>query len=142
MIVTVDGSEFSQAALPIAASWSNQFGSQPVLVRVIEGDAPEAPDDEAGERYLASMSGLLSTLSKHKVPYTLHHSRDVGGAVCTHAEEIDASLIVTSTHGHTGMPRFVLGSTAATFVREAPCPVLLVRPAHTAPSEALPRARR
>ncbi len=142
MIVTVDGSDFSQAALPIAASWSNQFGPQPTLLRVIEPDASHATDDTENEQYLASMSGLLSTLSKHKVSYTLQHHRDVGGAVCAHAENIDASLIVASTHGHTGIPRFVLGSTAAAFVHDAPCPVLLVRPAHTAPTAALPRTRR
>ena len=142
MIVTVDGSDFSQAALPIAASWSNQLGPQPTLLRVIERETSHEPDDEASEQYLDSMSALLSTLSKHKVPYTLQHHRDVGAAVCTHAENIDASLIVASTHGHTGMPRFVLGSTAAAFVRNAPCPVLLVRPAHTAPTEALERSPR
>jgi len=141
MIVTLDGSDFSQAALPIAASWSNHLGPQPTLLRVIERDASQSTDDTENEQYLTSMSGLLSTLTKHKVPYTLQHHRDVGAAVCTHAENIDASLIVASTHGHTGMPRFVLGSTAAAFVRNAPCPVLLVRPVHTAPIEALPRTR-
>ena len=94
------------------------------------------------EQYLASMSKLLSTLSKHDVAYTLEHDRDVGAAVCAQATSIGASLIVTSTHGHTGVPRFVLGSTAAAFVRDAPCPVLLVRPAHTAPTESFSRSGR
>jgi len=120
MIVTLDGSGFSQAALPIAASWSNHLGPQPTLLRVIERDASESTDDTENEQYLISMSGLLSTLTKHKVPYTLQHHRDVGAAVCAHAENIDASLIVASTHGHTGMPRFMPGSAAAAFVRNAP----------------------
>jgi nucleotide-binding universal stress UspA family protein len=142
MIVTLDGSDFSQAALPIAASWSNQLGPRPTLVRVVERNSSRAADDTEIEQYLASMSGLLSKLTKHQVPYTLQHHHDVEVAVCAHASNIEASLIVTSTHGHTGMARFVLGSTAAAFVRDAPCPVLLVRPAHTDPTEALPRTRR
>jgi nucleotide-binding universal stress UspA family protein len=142
MIVTVDGSDFSQAALPTAASWSNQLGPQPILLRVTEDVASQPAGDAENEEYLASMSALLSTLSKHKVPFTLQHDRDVAAAVCAHARNTEASLIVASTHGRTGMPRFVLGSTAAAFVHDAPCPVLLVRPAHAVPTEALPRARR
>jgi nucleotide-binding universal stress UspA family protein len=39
-----------------------------------------------------------------------------------------ADLIVMSTHGYGGYERLVLGSVAATVVREAPCSVLLVPP--------------
>jgi len=39
-----------------------------------------------------------------------------------------ADLIVMSTHGYGGFERLVLGSVAATVVREAPCSVLLVPP--------------
>jgi nucleotide-binding universal stress UspA family protein len=132
---------FCAASMDLWSSWVH-VGPQPTLVRVIERNASPAANDTQMERYLASMSGLLSKLTKHKVPYTLQHHHDVGVAVCAHASNIEASLIVTSTHGHTGMARFVLGSTAAAFVRDAPCPVLLVRPAHTDPSEVLPRTRR
>ena len=50
--------------------------------------------------------------------------------VADFASAINASLIVASTRGRTGMSRFVIGSTAAAIVRHAPCPVLLVRPPH------------
>lgn len=139
MVVTLDGSVFSQAALPIAAAWSNHLGPQPTLLRVVEDHELQPADDKECEEYLASMSVLLSTLSKHEVPYTLRHDRDVGAAVSAHAEEIGASLVVASTHGRTGVGRLVIGSAAAAIVRSAPCPVLLVRPAHTAATEALSR---
>lgn len=42
----------------------------------------------------------------------------------THAE-----LIAISTRGYTGLKRAFLGSTTETVVRNAPCPVLVVRPA-------------
>jgi nucleotide-binding universal stress UspA family protein len=44
------------------------------------------------------------------------------------AKADDPELIVMSTHGYGGFERLVLGSVAATVVREAPCSVLLVPP--------------
>jgi nucleotide-binding universal stress UspA family protein len=44
------------------------------------------------------------------------------------AKQESADLIVMSTHGYGGFERLVLGSVAATVVREAPCSVLLVPP--------------
>jgi nucleotide-binding universal stress UspA family protein len=44
------------------------------------------------------------------------------------AQTDGADLIVMSTHGYGGFERLVLGSVAATVVREAPCSVLLVPP--------------
>jgi nucleotide-binding universal stress UspA family protein len=40
-----------------------------------------------------------------------------------------AELLVVGTSGRTGLDRLLLGSVAATVVREAPCPVLVARPA-------------
>jgi nucleotide-binding universal stress UspA family protein len=47
----------------------------------------------------------------------------IGVAVSTKAD-----LIVMATHGRTGISHFVLGSVAERVVREAPCPVLTIRP--------------
>lgn len=46
-----------------------------------------------------------------------------------HAADNGVDLIVMSTHGHTGLKHVLLGSTAERVVREAPCPVMTVRPA-------------
>ena len=37
-------------------------------------------------------------------------------------------LIVIASHGRTGLPRFLLGSTAERVARLAPCSVLIVKP--------------
>jgi nucleotide-binding universal stress UspA family protein len=47
--------------------------------------------------------------------------------ICTLSHEIDASLVVLGTRGHTGLKRILLGSTAERVARFAPCPVLVVR---------------
>ena len=43
------------------------------------------------------------------------------------ARELDADLIIISTHGRKGLTRKVFGSTTEKVVRYAPCPVLIVR---------------
>ena len=43
------------------------------------------------------------------------------------AAEIGADLIMVGTHDHTAFERFLLGSTATRVVREAGCPVIVVR---------------
>ncbi len=48
--------------------------------------------------------------------------------MCRTAEETEAELIVMSTHGRTGLPRFIMGSVAEKVVRKAACPVLIVKP--------------
>ena len=42
------------------------------------------------------------------------------------AEERDADLIVLSTHGLTGVSRFLIGSVTERLVRTSPCPVLVI----------------
>jgi len=51
------------------------------------------------------------------------------------AGERAADLIVIATHGHTGLKRIWLGSTAERVVRHAPCPVLTV-PTRESPKRA------
>jgi nucleotide-binding universal stress UspA family protein len=43
------------------------------------------------------------------------------------AKDLDVSLIVMSTHGHTGRVHAFIGSVASDVTRLAPCPVLVVR---------------
>jgi universal stress protein A len=43
------------------------------------------------------------------------------------ARKTEADLIVIATHGRTGFSRVLLGSTAELVVRNAPCPVLVLR---------------
>ncbi len=61
--------------------------------------------------------------------YELHLiTGDAAGEILQAATRLGIDLIVMATHGRTGMRRFVLGSVAERVVREAPCPVLTVKP--------------
>ena len=53
---------------------------------------------------------------------------DPARVICDVARNIDAELIVTSSHGRSGFQRFILGSVAERVVRLASCDVLVVKP--------------
>ncbi len=48
--------------------------------------------------------------------------------ICETAEEIGASVIVMATHGRKGFSHALLGSVVERVLRDAPCPVLVVKP--------------
>lgn len=47
--------------------------------------------------------------------------------VVRRTEELESQLLVLATHGHTGLARAMIGSTAESIVRHAHCPVLVAR---------------
>ena len=48
--------------------------------------------------------------------------------ICEAAAEVDADLLVVASHGRDGLSRLVMGSVAERVIRDAPCPVLVVKP--------------
>ena len=130
IIVTVDGSDISEAVIPIAAAWSLELGVDACVTRVVpsSGDAVGAADVR---EYVSSLAARFRTLSGRSAEVKVLVGRDVEAAVAESARAVGASLIVTSTRGRSGPARFVLGSTASGFVRRASCPVLAIRPKHT-----------
>ncbi|WP_108681303.1 universal stress protein [Methyloceanibacter sp. wino2] len=54
-------------------------------------------------------------------------SRNVPEAIAAYAEQHGSDLIVMGSHGHTGLSRMILGSTAYAVTARAHCPVTIVR---------------
>jgi nucleotide-binding universal stress UspA family protein len=48
--------------------------------------------------------------------------------ICAAAKEVGASVIVIATHGRSGFGHLILGSVTERVLRDAPCPVLVVKP--------------
>lgn len=48
--------------------------------------------------------------------------------ICEVAAEVGADLIVIATHGRKGLGHLVLGSVTERVLRDAPCPVLVIKP--------------
>lgn len=144
VFATVDGSEESEFALPLAAAWATELRSTPWIVNV----APVATanmtynGDTFETAYPARLAKELTSASGHAVEFDELHGKQPAIAVAEYAARHDASLIVASSHGRSGLSRLTMGSVVSGIVRHATCPVLVVRLPHTqhahAPSVATP----
>lgn len=129
IIATVDGSDASESVLPLAAAWGIELRGEPWIVEVADLNASVSAD-VSESAYPARLARKLAKSSGRSVQFEVLHGKHVHDQVADFASAINASLIVASTRGRSGVSRFVIGSTAAAIVRHAPCPVLLVRPPH------------
>jgi nucleotide-binding universal stress UspA family protein len=59
----------------------------------------------------------------------------VAEAVLGYVQRMHADLIAISTHGRSGVARFLIGGVADKIIRTAPIPVLLVRPEKMRPAQ-------
>jgi nucleotide-binding universal stress UspA family protein len=131
IIVTVDGSDESEAALPLAAAWGIELGVSPWVVNVIPPTVnTDSRSDIIDTMYTARLAHELSAQSGHRVEFEELHDGHPAVSVPEFAERMDASLIVASSHGRSGLSRLTIGSVTSGFVRHATCPVMIVRLPH------------
>ncbi|HEX6419004.1 MAG TPA: universal stress protein [Acidimicrobiales bacterium] len=140
MVLCSDGSEHASAALPAAADVARRLELAPWLVEVVPPDEAVAfADEPARNRQVEAADARLADLGReiagHGVTadHRVLHGADVSGAIVRFAASLPASLVALATHGRSGIARVALGSVAMAVVRQAPCPVLVVRPAGIGP---------
>ena len=140
MAVCHDGSDHAAAIVGPAATWARRFGLAPWLVEVAGPDEVVAfADDPARHRQVeaatAGLARLAEIMADRGVPtgQRVLHGADTSAAITRFAVSLPACLLAMATHGRSGLARVTLGSVAMAVVREAPCPVLIVRPAGIAP---------
>ncbi len=138
ILVPVDFSECSRVGLDYALEFAREFRSSLLLFHSVvvhnyalsdEYTALEAPNilSQQQEDADEEMTRLRREISKEfgKIETKVAVGSPVEGIdECVWAEGID--LIITSTHGRSGVKRVFIGSTAEQIVRHAPCPVLVV----------------
>lgn len=139
IVVTVDGTDVSESAVPLAAAWAIELRSEVWIVEVLSPDL-RLPPDVAETVYTSRLAHRMEALTGHDVQFEVLHGDPVT-AVTGYASSRDVSLIVAATHGRSGAARFTLGSTAAGFVKHATCPVMLLRPPHLADDEPIGRTQ-
>jgi universal stress protein A len=135
--VPVDFSEMSRKALVYAASFAGQFGAKILLLHVVE-PVPAPPEvvylqtgsiyDEDRKIAEEQMSLWRQAAAKGATVTAKVRSGIAYREIIEAAKETKADLIVLGTQGRTGLAHLLLGSTAERVVREAGCPVLVVRP--------------
>ena len=139
ILVPIDFSTPCNKAFKYALGFARQFGSQILMIHVIEpaADAHVEPFAAEGmprtENELALAEEKMQGLADASLgDGSLHITSGIRRGVATHeivqaAEELDVDLIIMATHGLRGWKHFGLGSTADRVARAAPCPVLVVR---------------
>lgn len=83
----------------------------------------------AGQAAAEAVAAAREVLSAAEVRSTLAvlPTADPARGLVREAGRCGASLIIVGSHGRRGLARTILGSVAEKVVREAPCPVLVVR---------------
>lgn len=137
ILVPVDFSITSLRALEVAAPLAGEGDARLYLLNVVEPNAYSGGMDSS---ILVLPDSDVVRNAKHQLPLVAQHFvPEQLGATCLvrngraadviveTAEKNRVDLIVLSTHGHTGLERLLLGSTAEHVVRHAKCPVFVVR---------------
>jgi nucleotide-binding universal stress UspA family protein len=139
ILVPVDFSDCSRAALSHALSLAGQLGAAVEVLYVVEVPSfrtePRIAKESgtttlreyALENGRAELDAFLSSLEADQRT-RVSTALDVGrprDRILEHAKRYD--LVVIGTHGRTGRAHSFAGSVAENVVRMAPCPVLTVR---------------
>jgi nucleotide-binding universal stress UspA family protein len=140
ILVPVDFSALSEAALGTAGRLAQAYGARIVAVYVapmdlVYGELLRPPSDP--RLYLNSLEDRLQLArpAEYPVPYiTSLKEGDSGAEILRTADETECDLIVMGSHGRGGLFRLALGSVAERVVRDAPCPVLVVKTTGTTAS--------
>jgi nucleotide-binding universal stress UspA family protein len=139
ILAPIDFSDASRAALDVAADMASRFGAELLLVYVVpaipdlpkdvsifkEGEYDKSLENKDAQR-LKDLAGTVANKNV-KVRTELGSGNDVGMELIRIAENEHADLIVITTHGMTGWREFAFGTVAEKVVKQADCPVLVLR---------------
>lgn len=140
----------SRRALDYAVPIAQRFGARSVAAHVVVPVPVTAPEMALMHGDLAlEMRAAAARLDKHAKKLIPDRLRERSVVACGNAafeilhlaEEIEADMIVLTTHGKTGWKRLLMGSTAERVAREAKCPVLTVRSSPAAQRRSVRRAK-
>lgn len=151
IVMPTDFSENSLHAIPYAVSLAQVFSAQLHVVTVhqplvplgdIGGGLPVMPpnEDETG------LKAELNKLVRENLPQDLEVKTAVlmgrpVDEIINYVRQNNADLLVMASHGHGGLTRAFMGSTAELVVRKCSCPVLTLKQPRPAAVSQTSRAR-
>jgi len=139
ILVPLDGSEVAEIALPHALNLVKQSHGELILLSVVQALTPMVTPDMVAidtEPIIEQMEAQAEAYLAHllqKLEPEVHAKKvivretSVADAIVNYATQSGVDLIVMSTHGRSGISRWVYGSVAERVLRAAHCPVLLIR---------------
>jgi nucleotide-binding universal stress UspA family protein len=144
LLVTLDGTARSEAAVPHAIKVARAMGAEITLLRVVDAVAAEwsergAMGKSQAETTIRSMFADQAQAYLERVAalierdgirvHTLVKQGPPARQIITSAHEVDADAIAMSTHSRRGLNRLMFGSVAEQVLHETSLPVILVRSA-------------
>lgn len=141
IVVPIDGSGWSERAVPHAVDLARISKGEIILLHIFrpplhdyEDTLALAGQDEQINRLREDtkrrLLALRGRLRGEGVDCRVQVIEAVGVAasICDYVRDEGVDLIVMSTHGRSGLARFMFGSVAHKVMQEVDIPVLLIRP--------------
>lgn len=140
ILVPLDGSQLAEEAIPLAVRLASRSGGQITLLRAVESQLMMVPagleyemtvlEDQQLQQRGHARDYLDSVRRKWMNDLAVGISAEIGSPatmILEHASKEPCDLIVMTTHGYHGLTRWMLGSVAERVLRNAPCPVVVMR---------------
>jgi nucleotide-binding universal stress UspA family protein len=142
IVVPLDGSKWSESAIPKATELARTHHAELVLLHIYQSPVSSYADQvalagqqEMADQAYAQMREQLVSLRNRlrqeglRAREQLIRGTNPAQAICDFVEaEEGITMIVMSTHGRTGLSRWLLGSVAQKVMKETRYPVTLVHP--------------
>jgi len=143
VLVAIDFSVLSHRALAWAVEYARVVPCHLHTVHVVDRrwklsdlrtdlDALRAELVDVHDAAVAELAPLVGDDARGRVGSLHEHVAlgDPAGEIVALAGELGADLVVIGSHGRDAMARLLTGSVAQKVVRDAPCPVLVVKELH------------
>ena len=123
VLVPVDGSPLAERALLYARRLAHDSNGRIVLLQVVPASANADATIRTATLYLEN---LITQFSESSFDRPVVTAGDPASSILAEVEFHGIDLIVMSTHGRSGLGRWIYGSVADAVIRRAAVPVLLV----------------
>ena len=141
IVVPIDGSGWSERAIAHAGDIARANNSEIILLHVFKPPAHEYTDqialsgqieqlDQIREQIKQYLIGIRNGLRKEGLNARVQfiEGQGVANLICDYINEEGVDLVVMSTHGRTGLARFLFGSVTQKVIEAIKVPVLLIHP--------------
>jgi nucleotide-binding universal stress UspA family protein len=136
ILVPLDGSLESALIIPTVVDFANTHQAEIILFHDEQGTKEDdVPEADAGVD--ARLEAIMQSISAQGINVRLEKSMhcDPVKEIIQKVEEFDTDMVAMTTHGRTGLARFVFGSVAEKFMQKSQCPLLTVSIAPTHSTE-------
>lgn len=140
ILVPIDGSDTSLAVIPHVVEFAKQFNSNVIVTEVMTLDPYVAAKYLAGEQSNLlierarkySEDNLAAAKQKFaeaglEVSTELLEGEKIHKTIAQAIDKLNIDLIILSSHGRSGVQKFILGSVAQKLITELSIPIMVIK---------------